>query len=311
MTVLITDAGMVGTHVAKTLLDQGVGVLMYDPSPSLPYVESVTGLDRKLFRIEEGDVRDVPRILDLMLRLGVTRIFHPIGATAPSTESQPSLAFQVRVSGTLNLIEAARIRSLSRIVIASSADQPTGAAAEHDPRSSPPPESFDGALDVAAQTIALAYHRWAGVNVLICRVSGLYGRQAPGRGAFDPIQQALATVLQADENQSVTLLLPARERVYVKDAALALREAIFVERPTTRSYDIGSGELVGSAALAAAIQAAVPSAQVDPEPTFPASVPLVDDRAARQDLAYQPTWSVTSAVADMVGELRAAGDRLS
>ena len=35
---------------------------------------ALVGTERKLFRVERGDVRDLPRIMDLMLRIGVTRI---------------------------------------------------------------------------------------------------------------------------------------------------------------------------------------------------------------------------------------------
>jgi nucleoside-diphosphate-sugar epimerase len=293
MTVLITDAGLIGSHVARALLDQGVGVLMYDPSPSRPYVESVIGTDRKLFKVETGDVRDLPRIIDLMLRVGVTRILHPIGATSPRADEQPSLAFQVRVQGTLNLVEAARIRSLSRIVLVTSTDGPDS--------------SFDGALDHAAQTVAQAYHQWAGVNVLICRLPDVYGRQPPGRPLTDPVYESIERVLAASREAFASIRLPRRERVYVKDAALALREAVFVERPTVRTYDLGSGEIVGPSELSAAVRAAYPSAQLELEADDAEAPALVDNAAAQADLGVAPAWTLTAAVADILSEMRSAG----
>ena len=55
MTVLVTGAGLVGTYTAKLLLDQGVGVLLYDTDPSARYIESVVGPDQKLLKVERGE----------------------------------------------------------------------------------------------------------------------------------------------------------------------------------------------------------------------------------------------------------------
>ena len=76
MTILVTGAGLIGTHTARALLDQGVGVVLYDSAPDENYIESVVGPDRKLFYVERGDVRDFASLIDVVLRRGVTRILH-------------------------------------------------------------------------------------------------------------------------------------------------------------------------------------------------------------------------------------------
>ncbi|MBM2812455.1 MAG: nucleoside-diphosphate-sugar epimerase [Chloroflexi bacterium] len=314
MTILVTGAGLIATHTARSLLDQGVGVVIYDPNPSLSYIESVVGPDRKLFHVEQGDVRDLPHIIDLMLRRGVTRILHTGGLVAPKTEENASLAFDVNVVGTRNMIEAARIRSLNRIVFVSSAtvygrSERTGSGPKED-EPYRPPSSFYAAYKAACEIIGLAYHQIAGVNLIICRPCAVYGRRdaVDGGPASRAIQNALMQAMSSPAGTTIPLDVPTGERAYVKDVALAVREAIFVEKPSTRVYNVGSGEIASAATFAAAINQAVPGANVIPASTgaeAPAPLPL-DLTLARAELKYEPQWPVQRAITDFADELRAA-----
>src|SRR5438309_11967486 len=120
MTILVTGAGLIGTHAARALLDQGTGVVLYDAAPDDAYIESVVGTDRKLFYVERGDVRDFPRLMDVVLRRGVTRSLHTAALGGPRVSESPSVGVEGNEAGALNLIEFARIRSLARRVLVGS-----------------------------------------------------------------------------------------------------------------------------------------------------------------------------------------------
>src|SRR5947207_12362978 len=188
MTILVTGAGLIGTHAARALLDQGTGVVLYDAAPDDAYIESVVGTDRKIFYVERGDVRDFPRLTDVVLRRGVTRILHTITLAGPLVEENPGAAFHINVAGTLNLIEIARIRSLARIVLVSSSgvygdgEQPPGEGPIVEHEVGWPSSSFDGAYNAMAEIMALAYHRLAAVNAIIVRPCATYGLS---RGMWD------------------------------------------------------------------------------------------------------------------------------
>ncbi len=315
MTVLITGAGLIGTHTAKILLDQGVGVLLYDPNPSPSYIESVVGPNRKLFRVERGDVRDFPRLMDLALRVGVTRILHTAGLVGPGAEESPSQAFQVNVAGTLNLIELARIRSLARIVFVSSnfvyfdPDGPPGDGPIPENVPYRVPDSYYATYKAAAELVALAYHRLSGVNAIICRPCGVYGRGGFVGGARvgRSLQELLLRAIR-EPGVELTVDLPIAERVYVKDAVFALREAIFVEKPTQRIYNVGSGEVVTPQSLAAAINAAVPGARaVAGTGELTPAARVIDSSAAKRDLGYEIKYPLNQAIADYITDLRAHG----
>jgi nucleoside-diphosphate-sugar epimerase len=314
MTILVTGAGLIGTHTARALLDQGTGVVLYDPNPSLSYIESVVGADRKLFRVERGDVRDFPRIMELILRLGVTRILHTAAVVGPGADENPGQAFQVNVAGTWNIIEATRIRSLARLVLVSSnsvyanGDGPPDQTL-HENTPYHEPDSYYGASKAMAEVMALAYHRLAGVNLVICRPCAVYGRggYVGGSKSGNAINETLMEALEATQGSRVEVDVPTAERVYVKDVAIALREALFVEKLSTRVYNVGSAEIVTAAMIADAIHGALPHVNTVASFSPPSSVRLLDTTLARSELGYEPHWPLARAIPDYIADLRQFG----
>jgi nucleoside-diphosphate-sugar epimerase len=158
--------------------------------------------------------------------------------------------------------------------------------------------------------LALAYHRSAGVNAIIVRPCAVYGRGGflggaqHGRRINDLLLAALHEPIGGSE---ISVDVPTAERVYAFDAALAIREAVFVEKPTTRIYNVGSGEVVTPASLAAAINAAVPGARAVGAAREDSPVRTLDTTLARLELAYTPQWPLQHAVADYVSSLRTHG----
>lgn len=314
MTVLVTGAGLIGTHTAQLLLDQGAGVCLYDPNPSPAYVESVVGPDRKLCYIERGDVRDLATMIEVMRRRGVTRILHTGGLLSTRVDENPYMAFQTNVLGTLNAIEAARLHGLARVVFVSSAmvyqGGPSLAPSEAPISEDTPywlPSSLYGAYKAMAELLTQAYQRLTGVNALIVRPCAVYGRGEFVGGAQigQTLQNLLVRALDGPPGSEITVDVPTGERLYVKDAAMAIREAIFVEKPQTRVYNVGSGEIVGAEQLASAISTAIPGAHAVAVETAAAEVRPLDLTYARQDLNYSPQWPLARAIPDYVEELRA------
>lgn len=315
MTVLITGAGLIGTHAARSILDQGAKVLLYDPEPSPSYIESVVGKDRPLCLVERGDVRDLARMVDLIRRLGVTRVLHTGGLVGPRVDENPYMAFQTNVLGTLNVIEAARMHGLSRVVFVSSnyvyldpePPQGEGPISETTPHAAP--GTFYGAYKAMAELLTLAYQRLANTNAIIVRPCAVYGRGGYVGGAQHgrTLNDLLWRALFESAGAPLTVDLPTAERVYVKDAAYALREAVFVEKPQSRIYNVGSGEIVTPRMLADAINAAVPGARAVTEASPSNVVRPLDLSLAREDLKYEPQWPLARAIPDYLEELRAYG----
>jgi len=117
MKYLVTGgAGFIGSHIARALLQQGADVRILDNFSS-GRRENLAGLDVDLV---EGDLRDSSRVTGAVR--GVDVIFHEAAfVSVPESMEKPQECFDVNVTGTSILFEAARRARVKRVVIASSA----------------------------------------------------------------------------------------------------------------------------------------------------------------------------------------------
>jgi UDP-glucose 4-epimerase len=117
MKYLITGgAGFIGSHIARALLKQGADVRILDNFSS-GRRENLNGLDVEII---EGDLRDASRVTEAVH--GVNIIFHEAAfVSVPESMEKPQECFDVNVTGTSVLLEAARKAGVNRAVIASSA----------------------------------------------------------------------------------------------------------------------------------------------------------------------------------------------
>jgi len=117
MNYLITGgAGFIGSHIARALIQQGARVRILDNFSSGKR-ENLNGLDLEII---EGDLRDITCVAKAVRDINI--IFHE-GAfvSVPESMEKPQECFDVNVTGTSMLFEAARKAGVSRVVIASSA----------------------------------------------------------------------------------------------------------------------------------------------------------------------------------------------
>ena len=104
MKYLITGgAGFIGSHIARALLAQGAEVRILDNFSSGKR-ENLKGLDVEII---EGDLRDASRVTEAVR--GVDIIFHEAAfVSVPESMEKPQECFDVNVTGTSILFEAAR-----------------------------------------------------------------------------------------------------------------------------------------------------------------------------------------------------------
>lgn len=124
MKYLVTGgAGFIGSHIAQALLEQGQDVRVLD-NFSTGKRENIEELKRRFdgnqLEVLEGDVRDGSRVAEAVR--GVNIIFHEAAfVSVPQSMDEPQNCFDVNVSGTSLLFDAARKAGVSRAVVASSA----------------------------------------------------------------------------------------------------------------------------------------------------------------------------------------------
>ena len=124
MKTLITGgAGFIGSHIAETLLQQGHSVRIFD-NFSTGRRENVEALIRHFgpdqLEILEGDVRDASRVGQAVS--GIEVIFHSAAfVSVPQSMQEPQECFDINLTGTSLLFDAARRAGVRRAVVASSA----------------------------------------------------------------------------------------------------------------------------------------------------------------------------------------------
>jgi len=117
MKYLVTGgAGFIGSHITHALLKQNAGVRILDNFSS----GNRENLKRLDVEIIEGDLRDASCVTEAVR--GVNIIFHEAAfVSVPESMEKPQECFDVNVTGTSVLLEAARKAGVRRVVVASSA----------------------------------------------------------------------------------------------------------------------------------------------------------------------------------------------
>lgn len=187
-TILVTGcAGFIGSHVAQALLSRGERVLGLDNlnpyySPvrkreNLREVERSTPASAQ-FTFVEGDFRNRDLVGSLFGEHGVRTVVH-LGAMAGVRVSieDPHLYYDVNLTGTLNLLEAARQHQVGNFVLASTSSvygNTEQMPFVEDDRCDQPLAPY-AASKRAAEMLGFTYHHVHGQNSTALRFFTVYG----------------------------------------------------------------------------------------------------------------------------------------
>lgn len=124
MKYLVTGgAGFIGSHITQALLEQGATVRILDnfSSGKRENVEALAQrFDATQLEVIEGEVRDASPVTEAVR--GVEIIFHEAAfVSVPQSMQEPQECFDVNITGTSLLFDAARKAGVKRAVVASSA----------------------------------------------------------------------------------------------------------------------------------------------------------------------------------------------
>ena len=176
-------AGFIGSHIVRTLLEDGAHVRVLD-NFSTGKRENLAGLEAQnsgsRFEVHEGDVRDATAV-ELALR-DMEIVFHEAAfVSVPESMEKPQDCFDVNVTATAGLFDIARKMDVRRVVVASSAavygESDAMPLAETTPTQSLSPYAASKRAD---EIYAQLYTQAFGLDVVALRYFNVYGpRQRP------------------------------------------------------------------------------------------------------------------------------------
>lgn len=242
--VLITGAdGFIGSHLAESLVTAGADVTalaLYNAFDNHGWLDDLSAEYRTSIRAVRGDVRDgafVNRIVQ-----GQDLVFHLAALIGiPYSYAAPHSYVETNVSGTLNVLEAARNHDVSRVVHTSTSEAYGSAQVTPITESHPlQGQSPYAASKIAADMMAEAYARSFELPVVTLRPFNTYGPRQSERAVIPTIiRQA---VDPACTSIRVGDLSPSRDFNFVTDTVDAfLRMGSADGLKYGSPYNAGSG----------------------------------------------------------------------
>jgi nucleoside-diphosphate-sugar epimerase len=319
MTTLVIGSGLIGSQVARILVERGETPVLMDVAAQREAIGEIVPLER--VTLIPGDVLRPLSIVEAIKSHGVTRIAHT--AANPmltlGAQTEPYNAINLNIMGTVNVLEAARILGLKRVVVSSSSvlnhylegGQDSGQAGGDFGKEEafPRPTTFYSATKQAVESLGLNYARWCGIEFAGLRYGAAFGpwSGSGGGGPSNVVREALRNALAGRE---ATVPPGVMEWVYSKDAARATVMALDAKDLGSRIFNVTMGAMTTPAELADAIKAVVPGATVKFNAPNSTAISLAnrdqhaDLSRAKKHLGYQPAFPVREAVKDMVEWMR-------
>jgi NAD dependent epimerase/dehydratase len=251
--VLVTGAGgFIGSHLVEVLVRSGARVVAfvhYRSDGGRGHLDRVTSEVMGHVDVQAGDIRDAEQVS--RVAEGCEVIFHLAALIGiPYSYEAPRSYVETNVTGTLNVLEAARARDIRRVVHTSTSEcygtavsVPMG---EDHPLSAQSPYA---ASKVAADMLAASYARSFECPVVTLRPFNTYGPRQSARAVVPTI------ITQALTGDHVRLgsTTPVRDLLYVEDTAAAFLAAAVAEDVTGHVIHVGTGHGLTIADLAARI----------------------------------------------------------
>jgi UDP-glucuronate 4-epimerase len=309
MNFLVTGgAGFIGSHVCERLLRDGHTVCafddlnsFYDPGLKKNNIREIQKL-AKPFEFVFGDITDSTALNEIFSSGKFDQVIH-LAARAgirPSLE-EAALYQRVNVEGTVNVFEAARLRGVKKIIIASSSSvygvNSKVPFSENDPIFSP--ISPYAASKLACEALGHVYHHVYGMDVTVLRLFTAYGP----RQRSDLAIHKFAKLINAEKPIAVFGDgATARDYTYIDDIVDGII-ACTKKNFCYEIFNLGESQTVKLGELIALLEKSLgKKAVIDRQPLQPGDVPITfaDISKARAKLGYDPKTKIAEGIPKFV-----------
>jgi nucleoside-diphosphate-sugar epimerase len=106
--------------LAEKLVRRGERVVLFDLMPAAWRLAHLGAEDRSKLTFVRGDVTSLVDVMEVVRRHDVGAIVHLAYVLGAESNTRPELATRVNIGGTTNVLEAARLGGVARVLLASS-----------------------------------------------------------------------------------------------------------------------------------------------------------------------------------------------
>lgn len=240
--VFVTGAGgFIGSHLTEELVKAGAEVTALVHYNSNSHIANLKFLQREILssiKIVFGDIQD--GFMMNQLSEGKDIVFHLAALIGiPYSYVAPAAYVAANITGTLNMLEAARAHSVGKLLVTSTSETyGTALYAPIDEKHPMQAQSPYSATKIGADKISESYYLSFGLPVCIFRPFNTYGPRQSTRAVIPTI---ISQVLSDSPEIRLGSLDPVRDMLFVKDTARGYMLAGLAEKTNGEVVSVGTG----------------------------------------------------------------------
>lgn len=239
--VLVTGAdGFIGSHLTEALVRAGYetrAFVMYNSMNSWGWLDHTAPDMKHNIEVVPGDIRDPNGVASAVM--GCDAVLHLAALIAiPYSYNSPDSYVDTNVTGTLNVLQAARQFEIERVISTSTSE--TYGTAQFVPITEEHPvnaQSPYAATKVAADQLALSFHKSFGTPVAVLRPFNTYGPRQSARAVIPTI---ISQIAAGERRVKLGALHPTRDFTFVHDTTQGFIQAMECDGCIGEATNIGS-----------------------------------------------------------------------
>lgn len=239
--VVTGGAGFIGSHLAEELVERGYHIIIVD-NLSTGRIDNIEPLlKRANVEFIQGSITDLP-LLQKLLK-GVYYLFHQAAIpSVPRSIENPQATHETNITGTLNILLAARDNGVSKVIYASSSsvygDTLTVPKVEDMVTN---PQSPYAVTKLAGEYYCRIFHQVYGLPTVCLRYFNVYGPRQDPESQYAAVIPSFITKIY--ENKPPVIFgdgEQSRDFTFVKDVIQA--NILSAESDATGVFNISRGE---------------------------------------------------------------------
>jgi nucleoside-diphosphate-sugar epimerase len=306
MKALITGGnGLLGTTLARMLLEEGYKVSIFDITRDNRVLKEE---EKRKIDFYRGDLGSLPHVMDVVSKSQPDTIFHVGSMLSFPSDNDPQSAFSVNAVGTFNILEAARIFKVPKVLYSSSMSTYESDIKGDviDDYALQRPGTVYGTFKVFSELLGRFYARKYGIDFRALRFASITG---PGAKTKHISVYTSWAIEKSFFGQPFAIFVEPNIKctvIYFKDAARALLmlDKTPKEKIKTMCYNL-IGFRISAQELAERVKAKIPGSQLTFEPEeFAMNVHSkkqklrIDDSKAREEFGWKPEYLIDELIED-------------